>query len=426
VRRRKFLQVAGAVALLPAVGRPLLLAAVPRGAAEPGAGSPYGELLQPDEHGLMLPRGFRAREIARAGQVVAGTQYVWHTSPDGGATFARPDGGWIYVSNSEVDDRRGGVGAVRFGPDGNIIDAYSICTDTSSNCAGGATSWGTWLSCEEIDGGQVYECDPDGDRPARVRPALGRFSHEAVACDPVDRKLYLTEDDPNGRLYRFTPARWESLDAGVLEAARTDAAGAVVWIPTTADDATTYGGGEGIAYHDGRVIFTTKSDQRIRAYDTRTRLMRVLYEPGQVPEVAGPDNVTVARDGDVYVCEDTPTAQDLIMFAPDGPHTEVLRLDDGHEGSELAGVAFGPSGDRLYVSSQRGAGGEGVTYEITGPFRSRDASVARGRPDDTGGARPDGGDDDFPVPAVGVAGGAAVVGLGALAWLRHRRGITPA
>ena len=43
----------------------------------------------------------------------------------------------------------------------------------------------------------------------------------------------------------------------------------------------------------------------------------------------------------------------------------------GHPGSEVAGPAFSPDGTRLYLSSQRGTDGStGITYEITGPFRT--------------------------------------------------------
>ena len=71
MNRREFLYVAAGV--------PLLIAAAP------GAGSPYGELLAPDANGIMLPPGFTARVVARAGEVVPGTKYAWHQFPDGGA-----------------------------------------------------------------------------------------------------------------------------------------------------------------------------------------------------------------------------------------------------------------------------------------------------------------------------------------------------
>jgi hypothetical protein len=184
-----------------------------------GAPGPYGPLLPADENGVELPPGFRSRVVARAGVPVEGTDYVWPVFPDGGATFATR-GGWIYVANTEwVPPEGGGVSAIRFSHSGAIEDAYSICEGTSINCAGGATPWGTWLTCEEFATGHVWECDPSGRSPAVRRDPLGSFQHEAVAADPIGRRLYLTEDVPDGRFYRFTPTRWGRLDAGRLEVA---------------------------------------------------------------------------------------------------------------------------------------------------------------------------------------------------------------
>ena len=77
--------------------------------------SAYGPLQAADARGLMLPPGFRSREIARAGQPVAG--YPWHIFSDGQSTFATADGGWILVSNSESTAATGGgSSAIRFKP----------------------------------------------------------------------------------------------------------------------------------------------------------------------------------------------------------------------------------------------------------------------------------------------------------------------
>src|SRR5690606_16505945 len=78
----------------------------------------------------------------------------------------------------------GGAGAIRFAADGSIVDAYGILDGTLSNCAGGLTPWGTWLSCEEWEdtegyaAGRVWECDPFGVEDAVARPALGICKHE--------------------------------------------------------------------------------------------------------------------------------------------------------------------------------------------------------------------------------------------------------
>lgn len=344
-----------------------------------------GDLGSADANGVRLPPGFSSRIVARTGQPpIAGKDYRWHDLPDGGATFPTADGGWIYVSNSEVP-LFGGVSALKLDANGALVDAYRILEKTNVNCAGGATPWDTWLSCEEIDRGRVFECDPRGVVEAIARPALGIFKHEAAAVDPLLHHVYLTEDERDGNFYRFVPNGknkhgFANLAEGTLEVAVVGQDGAVTWravpdplyeqaIPTRKQvaEATRFNGGEGIAWHAGVVYFTTKGDDRVWAYDTNASKMSVLYDAktAATPILSGVDNVTITAGGDVLVAEDAGNMQ-IVAILPNGQPKALVEVV-GYADSELCGPAFDPSGTRLYFSSQRGPRG-GATFEITGPF----------------------------------------------------------
>ena len=187
--------------------------------------------------------------------------------------------------------------------------------------------------------------------------------------------IYLTEDKSDGALYRFTPDSWGDLSSGRLDAMVEDD-GQLGWKtipdpgasdrPTRAQlpDVKKFAGGEGAWFDNGFLYFTTKGDNRVWVYEPVSNQLDVIYDiaTSPTPVLSGVDNVTMSAARDLYVCEDGGNME-VVVISTAGTVEPFLRMDVG--GSEVTGVAFDPSGTRMYVSSQRNPG---TTYEVTGPF----------------------------------------------------------
>ena len=224
---------------------------------------PLGPLLS-DPAGIVdLPRGFSYRILAKPGGTMSDGFKV-PGAPDGMAAFPTDDGKLVLVCNHELNadsarrgpfrkggvlppdfDRTlcydaggegempmpGGTTNIVFDPETGTATAHFLSlVGTDRNCAGGAMPWGSWITCEEpgdltskrgLLHGWCFEVKATG-QPGVQKPvplkALGRFRHEAVACDPRTGSIYLTEDRNDGLLYRFVPEKAGDLTKGKLQA----------------------------------------------------------------------------------------------------------------------------------------------------------------------------------------------------------------
>jgi len=207
--------------------------------------SPYGALTpraaeNANEFFLALPPDFRYTILSRAGDLMEdGTPSP--RFPDGMAAFG-VGSELRLVRNHEILDvtlalvpgrssydalAGGGTTTIVVDPRWRVpLRQFVSLSGTSTNCAGGPTPWGSWITCEETtrgegDGftrshGYCFEVPAAADTlvPALPLPHLGRFVHEAAAVDPRTGILYLTEDQEQAGLYRCVPNRPFELASG--------------------------------------------------------------------------------------------------------------------------------------------------------------------------------------------------------------------
>jgi secreted PhoX family phosphatase len=405
-----------------------------------GIPSPYGPVSPKRDETtglelLSLPDGFRYLSYAWTGErlsdglicpgahdgmaVIAATPgtsevvLVRNHEQNAGPTFGR-DADLIYSK-----DAAGGTVNLTFDvAEGRWRRAWMSLAGTHTNCAGGVTPWGTWLTCEEtpVRGhGFIFEVGVErGDR--RPLEAMGRYAHEAVMVDPDTGIVYETEDalETSG-FYRFVPhVRGDLRQGGELSMLRVKGRPNVdmgvgypigtkwdvEWVRIADPLATrrsTFAQGrlqgaarfqrlEGAWWGDrvGYFISTSGGAEQcgqVFEFDPRAETVTLIYESPSAAECDYPDNVTVSPRGGLLLCEDSGNtgsvherlvgltlqgqtftfAQNNAVFHS-APNAAIAAQD--YRGGEFAGCCYSPDGRWLFVNAQR----PGITFAITGPW----------------------------------------------------------
>jgi hypothetical protein len=288
---------------------------------------------------------------------------------------------------------------------------------TIRNCAGGVTPWGSWLTCEEDvtrggegvgrDHGWIFEvpASAEGLVPAHPLREMGRFKREAAAVDPASGIVYMTEDRNDSLLYRFIPVSPGNLaQGGRLQALAVDGVAdsrnwerrmiepsawlSAHWVDlddpeSPADDlrhrgagdgAMLFARGEGIHMGDGEVYFCCTSGGAARLgqiFRLKPNLkgpdwLQLFFESTSSNQFNRGDNLAVAANGHLIVCEDQPNRivdNHIRVITPNGSAYPLARL---RRQTEIAGACFSSDGETLFVNCFSPT----VTFAIRGPWKA--------------------------------------------------------
>jgi secreted PhoX family phosphatase len=99
---------------------------------------------------------------------------------------------------------------------------------------------------------------------------------------------------------------------------------------------------------------------QVWCYNPRSETIKLVVESTDESLLDGPDNITVARDGTLYLCEDGSSAYGQFIVGVDASGGLFQFAHNHYDNGEFCGACFSPDGKFMFVNSQN----VGVTYAI--------------------------------------------------------------
>jgi secreted PhoX family phosphatase len=130
---------------------------------------------------------------------------------------------------------------------------------------------------------------------------------------------------------------------------------------------------EGIVYARGSVYFCCTNGGpeelgQVFRLDLKRQELSLVVEPDEHAVLDGPDNICLAPNGDLVICEDSLARRSNFVVGVTKRGTCYRIARNAHPSNrELAGACFAPDGRTLFVNIQE----PGVTFAIWGPWEKR-------------------------------------------------------
>ncbi len=384
---------------------------------------------------LGLPDGFKYKVFGRAGSIMSDGRPT-PTNHDGMAAF--DVGGQLrLVRNHEIAQGAargvkpydtaagGGTTTLIVNPQTRELESDFLSMSGSiRNCAGGPTPWGSWITGEETIIGRLsspptnfphgYTFDVSASANAEVDAiplkGMGRFSHEAIAVDPLTNYIYETEDQGvTSGFYRYVPNEPNApglspnfMAGGTLqmlaikERPQYDTrTGQTVgleleaeWVEIRNPDPNLENGArtvfsqgfnragaarfarlEGCWHGNGHIFFDSTTGGnvgqgqiwRYTPVSEAGGVLTLIFESPSIDVLNAPDNICYTPNGGLLICEDGTGVEFVHGLTPTGAIFKFIEnVVPGRTGDEFAGSTFSPDLQTLFVNIQ----GANLTFAV--------------------------------------------------------------